>query len=158
MGGERWKLGLAAAAILLVALSAAPARADRAPGGDFGLGIILGQPTGLTLEFFVASSQSIDLAIGLDAFNRGGFYVHGDYLFYLPSLVRGRSVSLSPYLGPGVFVAGGRPDVGVRVPFGLSLDFRTAPLKLFLEVAPHLRLVDDVRLRIAAAVGFRYFF
>jgi hypothetical protein len=158
MGGDRFKLGVAAAAAFAIALSAGPPRADAAPPGDIGIGIIIGQPTGLTLEFFVASSQSIDLAIGLDAFNRGGFYVHGDYLFYLPALVSGGSVMLSPYLGPGIFVAGRDPSIGVRVPFGLSLDFRAAPLKLFLEVAPHLRLVRDVDLGIGAAAGFRFFF
>jgi hypothetical protein len=145
------------AGIVAVAMLADIAPAAARPQSNFGLGIILGQPTGVTAEFGLGASQSIDLAIGIDAFEGGGFYIHGDYLVYLPPLIQGQA-ELSPYLGGGIFVAGGDPEAGIRVPFGLSLDFRAQPLKLFIEVAPHLRVIDEVDLGFGAAGGFRYFF
>jgi hypothetical protein len=146
-------LTLAAIALAVVAESR-PAQAR--PQRDFGLGIILGRPSGVTMEFGLAANQSIDLAIGIDAFRGERFYVHGNYLFYLSPVVQGQA-DLSPYLGAGIFVSSGSRG-GIRVPFGFSLDFQAAPLKLFIEVAPHLRLFDEVDLDFGVAGGFRYFF
>ncbi len=145
-----------AVAALALAADAKPAQAR--PQSDFGLGIILGRPTGVTFEFGLAADQAMDLAIGLDVLSGNRFYVHGNYLFYLGPVVEGQ-VGLSPYLGPGIFLSGGDPfRGGIRVPFGMSMDFQAEPLKLFIEVAPHLRLADDVNLDVGVAGGFRYFF
>lgn len=153
------KLRAFALAASVAALVLADARSAQArPQSDFGIGIILGRPSGVTFEFGLAADQSIDLAIGLDAFEGDRFYVHANYLFYLGPVIEGQA-ELSPYLGPGIFLSGSDPlRGGLRVPFGLSLDFRAEPLKLFIEIAPHLRLADEVGPDFGAAGGFRYFF
>ena len=149
-------LVLAVCALFLVVADTEKAQAR--PQSDFGLGIILGRPSGVTFEFGLGADQSIDLAIGLDAFEGDRFYAHANYLFYLGPVVEGEA-SLSPYLGPGIFLSGADPmRGGLRVPFGLSLDFQAEPLKLFIEIAPHLRLAQSPGLDFGAAGGFRYFF
>lgn len=144
-------------AAFVIVLSAAPARAER---GAFGIGIIAGQPTGVTGEYRMSDRTAIDLAVGIDLFSDNDLYVHGDFLFILPDLLGGGSVGLSPYLGPGLFFVNGNNDVflGARVPFGLSFDFTKAPLQIFLELAPILVVVPDADLDIGGAIGFRYYF
>jgi len=55
-------------ALLLVFTLASVAHAQR--GGDFGLGLIIGDPTGLSGKGFVSETNAIDFAVGL-AFIRG---------------------------------------------------------------------------------------
>lgn len=144
--------------LLAVAIAAMPAVAY-ADGGPFGLGIILGQPTGITGEYRLGDHNAIDGAIGLDVINNSHtIYIHADYLFVLGNLIGGGDVGLEPYLGPGAWITANGFSLGVRVPFGLSLDFHRAPLQLFGEVVPGLRLVHDAHLGIGGAIGFRYYF
>src|SRR5690606_25478587 len=114
--------------VLLAILWSAPARAE---SGAFGLGLIVGQPTGLTGAYELSDRTAIDAALGLAIFDDRDFYVHVEFLWYLPTLLRGDGVELSAYLGIGGFlVTHDDPVIGARAPFGLSLDFSAAPLQL----------------------------
>src|SRR5690606_28092866 len=121
-----------------------PSTPARAEAGAFGLGLILGQPTGITGAYGLSERTAIDAALGLTIFDGRDFYVHGEFLWYLPPLVRGSSAELSAYLGIGGFlVTHDDPVIGARAPFGLSLDFAAAPIELFLEVSVLLAVVPD---------------
>ena len=143
---------------MILALAAAPSAAH-ADGGPFGLGLVLGQPTGLTGAYRLGERYTIDAALGLDVLNNyHQFYVHADFLFVLPDLIGASSVALKPYLGPGAYLTANSFGLGVRLPIGLSLEFHRAPLQLFLEVIPSMHLVHGVSFGIGAALGFRYYF
>jgi len=131
-----------------------------AEGGPFGLGLVVGTPTGPTIEYKLSSHTAIDAALGIDLFVDRHVYVQGDFLFLLPDLIGDGSVALVPYLGPGVFVADfkGGAGFGVRGPFGLNLDFTRAPVEIFVEISLGLQLVHDVHLGVGGALGFRYYF
>jgi hypothetical protein len=145
-------------ATFLVVVAAVPARAE-GERGAFGVGIIAGRPTGVTGLYRMSDRTAIDVDVGLDVFDDNDLYIGADFLFILPDLLGGGSVGLSPYLGPGAFfVAVGDGVFGLRVPFGLSLDFTKAPLQIFLELAPTLVLVPNADLDIGGAIGFRYYF
>ncbi len=163
--------------IVLVAAIALHPPLAWADGGPLGLGIVVGDPTGITGMYKVGSTTAIDAAIGLDDFGIDGVYVHADYLFILPNLLSGGSASLSPYLGPGAFLVLGRGDgdrggsgsgssggggkdsgAGLHVPFGLSLEFRRVPLQIFLELSTQLQIVPDLDFDLGGALGFRYYF
>lgn len=154
---------LACIAAFVVTLWAAPAKAQEAPAqadhGPFGIGLIVGQPTGLTMEYGLSEHTALDMAIGWDLFYGRRFYVHLEFLYFFPTLVQGSSVSLSAYLGAGGFFAGyNSPTGGVRVPFGLSLEFTAAPIEIFGEIALRLQLAPDVHGDPGGAIGFRYYF
>lgn len=147
-----------AAVVLTLSLAPAPAVAD---GGPFGLGLVLGEPTGVTIGYRLNQKSLLDAAIGLDVFDDNGFYGHVVIDFFvLGDLLGGGSVGLSPYIGIGGFVADAGNDVaiGARAPFGLSLDFRRAPVQIYLEAALGLLIVPDVDLGVGGALGFRYYF
>jgi hypothetical protein len=152
---------LVCVALALVGTGSGTARAE---GGPFGLGIVLGTPTGVTGAYRLSPKTAIDAAVGLDLIEDQHIYVHVEFLFLLPDLLSGGSVGLSPYLGVGGFItdfgkkADDRLGLGARVPFGLSLDFRRAPLQIFGEAVVGVLLVPEVDLGIGGAIGFRYYF
>jgi hypothetical protein len=135
-----------------------------ADAGPFGIGLVLGRPTGVSAAYEMSDNTALAFGVGLNLFDGRHGYLQGDFLFYLPDLVSGGSITLYPYVGPGIFISdvGGRGSdrfgLGARVPFGLALDFAKAPIQLFLEVSANLLLVPDVNGDIAGAFGFRYYF
>ena len=142
--------------VLLAVLWSAPARAE---SGSFGLGLILGQPTGVTGAYQLSDRTAIDAALGLGWVDDRDFYVHVEFLYFLPTLVSGNSVELSAYLGiGGFFFAHNDPGFGARAPFGLSLDFKSVPLQIFGELSLLLALTPGTDLDVRGAIGFRYYF
>jgi hypothetical protein len=143
---------LVLATVALAAL-ASPVRADDddAPKGEkgrpvdkgtFGVGIIIGEPTGVTAKLYLKDDQAIQAAVG-SAFIGGGLQLHADYVFH-PWILQDKETFVLPvYLGPGLRVidysgaAGGKSHlaVGVRAVIGLLFDFKTVPLDAFIEVA-----------------------
>lgn len=143
----------------------APAAAQSRAGGTFGVGLVLGDPTGVTAEYNRRTrgfGNAIEAAVGIDTFDDDHLYAHLVWKFYLTEIARGRDIDVPLYAGVGPWLAeaGGDDDlhVGARAPFGIALDFRHAPVQVYFELAFVLRVVDDVDAGIGAALGFRYYF
>lgn len=142
-------------ALLLSPLLCGPAAAG---GGDLGLGIIIGEPTGLSGKLWLDKKTAFDGAASW-SFREGRdlhLYVHVDYLLH-------QAFSREPRLflcyGIGVKVQNGHPDTaGARMPIGLTYLFAKAPLDLFAEVVPELNLAPSTGVELRAAAGFRYYF
>jgi hypothetical protein len=131
----------------------------------FGVGIILGEPTGASLKYWLNDTIAIDGAIGAsfndDADDDSSFYLHSDLLWHNFDLIpvpRGR---LPVYIGAGALVRF-RDDednqVGVRIPVGLSYMFDNAPIDIFAEIAPAIDVAPDVRGEVTGGIGIRYWF
>ena len=131
--------------VLVLALGGA-ARADDATQGTsgskkgtFGIGIILGEPTGICAKLYLKDDQAIQAAAG-GAFVGGGLQLDADYVFH-PWILEDRDSFVLPvYLGPGVrFIEyTGNPEVfaaGLRAVVGMLFDFKNVPLDAFVEVA-----------------------
>jgi len=137
--------------VCAIALAATTARADDdSPGekgrpvdkGTLGVGIILGEPTGLCAKLYLKDDQAVQAAVG-SAFVSGGLQAHADYVFH-PWILQDRdSYVLPAYVGPGLRVidydapAGGQNHLafGLRAVAGLLFDFKNVPLDAFVEVA-----------------------
>ncbi len=124
----------------------------------FGLGVILGEPTGLSLKNWTGPKTAIDGAAAW-SFTQGSFHVHVDYLLHSFGLFNVEKGKLLLYYG-----IGGSLDteeelrVGVRIPVGLNYNFEQAPLDIFFEIAPLLDLTPSTEFRIQGGIGIRYFF
>jgi len=160
-------------ALAVIAGLATSALADedtntRADKGTLGIGIILGEPTGVSVKLYLKDDQAIQGAAGF-AFVGGGLHVHADYVFHPWILQAKESFVLPFYFGPGVRVidyrqGGGGADyfaIGLRVVAGLLFDFKTVPLDAFVEVGG----VGEYRFKghgfapaLNAAAGVRYYF
>jgi len=143
------------AAASLAALATAPAaRADDIYGSwaapdRWSLGLMLGGPTGLTLEKNLPSGNAWDLGLG---FIYGpGIRLHGDYLWTIAGSNTDSDLFIRFQIGVGALVGslthpcefyGSFGDcnngfyAGARVPFVLELWPRGAPLNFGLEIAP----------------------
>jgi hypothetical protein len=132
-------------AALALATLAGTARADddkrAADKGTFGVGIILGEPTGVTAKLYLKDDQALQAAIGA-AFIAGGVQGHLDYVFHPVILQQKESFVLPLYVGPGVWFfdhTGSRDEhyfgIGLRAVVGLLFDFKTVPLDAFIEAA-----------------------
>jgi hypothetical protein len=161
-GGATSCLALALIAAALAAPRAEARTAGRAgPGGDFGLGLVLGTPTGLSAEYFADRANSIHFALGLDVFEDQDVYLHLNWRGYLAAIGDRGAIRLPLYVGLGGYVRDRDLDVlGLRAPFGFGIDFPQAPVKLFFELAVQLELTGDDRLRgrIGGALGFHVYF
>jgi hypothetical protein len=156
-----------------IAAVAAPARADDDAGrgedkGTIGVGIIIGEPTGICGRLYLRDDQAIQGAVGF-ALIGGGFQVHADYAFH-PYVLQSRdSFVLATYIGPGLRViqySDGRDDsffaVGLRAVGGLLFDFKSNPLDAFVEVSGVFEYGfkdgEGPGIALNAGAGVRYYF
>jgi hypothetical protein len=166
------------AVFLALGLGVGAPRLARADAGNFGLGLIVGSPTGLSAKLYLASrGHAIDAAVGLTTIGADGLHVHADYLWHPFILARESSFDLAAYVGIGGRVLDhdrghGHDDdfhIGPRAPIGVVFDFLRGdvPLDVFAEVALVLDFVlnddddeghDGVDLDLNAGVGARYYF
>ncbi len=164
-------------ALVVVAL-ATPARAQdteelggesaRADKGTFGLGLILGEPTGICAKLYLQDDQAIQAAVG-SAFLGGGLQIHADYVFHPYILQTRDSFVLPVYVGPGVRAISyddGRDGrffaLGARAVGGLMFDFTEIPLDAFVEVAGVFEFAfeedEGFGIQLNAGAGARYYF
>lgn len=163
---------IAIAAFVLVAVPAAARAEDLDAGGrekgTLGVGLIVGEPSGICGKLYLRDDQAIQVAVG-GAFIGGGIQAHGDYLFHPYILQERDSFVLATYVGPGVRLIqyrDGRDDnffaLGVRGVGGLLFDFKDNPLDAFVEVAGVLEAKfagdEGTGFAINASAGVRYYF
>ena len=153
----------------MVALSLSQATAALAGsiGGPFELGVVLGEPSGLTAKYFITDTQALDSAVGFGLSGLETFQFHMDYLWHPQVLATTTSFRLPFYLGVGPVIQivdddrdRKRRDLvfGARVPFGLVFVMDQIALNPFIEVAPGVELYAHVGVRIDAAIGVRHSF
>jgi hypothetical protein len=159
---------LIAIILLLFTFAAAPVAAqDR----GFGLGLILGEPTGLSAKLWTSQNNAFDFGLGLSVGgdrisknhvynNNGRIHFHMDYLWHAFNAIS--STERFPlYYGLGArFNSGGGYDesIGVRGVFGIAWFPHSTPIDVFLELVPVLQLTSSTGFGIDAGVGVRYFF
>jgi hypothetical protein len=139
---------------VLVSLSTAKAQSSGA-----GLGLIVGEPTGISFKYWTGSTTAIDAALAWSFIDDGAFHIHGDYLFHNMRLISVPEGTLPFYYGIGARIKTANDTrLGVRVPLGLAYLFQSAPVDIFLEIVPILDLTPKTDFAINAALGARYFF
>jgi len=145
------KCKMAIIVLLLAAVGSANARMQ----DSFGLGIIIGEPTGLSVKYWLDEERAVDGALAWSLSDDDSFQLHGDYLIHDYELLEAR-LKFKDDDGKGhdeddaVF--------GIRVPVGITYLFDDTPIDLFFELVPILDIAPDVDLDINAAIGLRYYF
>ena len=130
-----------------------------AQGSGFGIGIIIGEPTGLSGKYWLSGKSAIDGGLAWSYLNEGAFHIHADILAHSFNLVHVSKGKLPLYLGLGGRIKlAGDTRVGARIPLGINYHFGSAPLDVFFEVVPVLDLIPATDFDINAAIGMRFFF
>jgi hypothetical protein len=161
--------------ILVVLLGTAfGLRAQGPRGNQFGFGIILGEPLGLTGKLWVSRENALQLHVGASYFGSPRLQV--DYLWHL-DVFKSQIVKL--IAGPGIgfgFGEGGSTfwykdrgrkywyvhddgdmGVAVRVITGINVIPRNTPIEIFFELGPNIGIIPDFGVGIDAGVGIRFY-
>ncbi|MFZ5517302.1 MAG: hypothetical protein ACOY90_11725 [Candidatus Zhuqueibacterota bacterium] len=137
-----------------IALTVATAEAQYS---GVGLGVIIGDPTGLSLKSWHSRTHAVDAALAWSA-TEDKLQIHMDYLFHSFGLFRPRQGRMPLYFGIGGSVTfGDDAMVSARFPIGLDYLFRNLPCDLFVELAPKLNIMPDTEFEIDAALGIRIY-
>lgn len=157
------------AATALSVLASADSAAAQSRDSRFGLGGMVGEPSGLSLKLRLSDALALDMGVGFGAFGPGRLNVHADFIGAL-NLTDHSRAGMDLYFGAGPRLAlGGSSNgrwkddsdgvwLGVRGAVGLVWEFKSRPLDVFVEAAPTLWIIDDVRFDGGGAVGARYWF
>jgi hypothetical protein len=138
-----------------------------AQDSGFGLGAIVGEPTGLVGKLWLGSIVAIDGAVawsfgkegkeGEEDEEKGAFQLHTDCLLHN---FEGR---IRTYYGIGARIKFGdqfedKRRVGIRVPVGVTYLFAKSPLDIFVEILPLIDLAPNTDASINGSIGLRYYF
>ncbi|MBK7631541.1 MAG: outer membrane beta-barrel protein [Ignavibacteriales bacterium] len=143
--------------ILLITIFSGAAFAQ---SNGFGLGIILGEPTGISVKYWTTSSTAFDFGLGYSLKKNSRLHLHADYLFHVKNLAH-TTENISFYYGPGArlrVVENGDSRLGFRFDVGLVWIPRNAPVDVFLEIAPLLDIIPQTDFSVNGGIGIRYFF
>ncbi len=130
------------------------------PGG-FELGVILGEPTGISMKLWLDGSTALDGAVSWSLRDNGEdkLHLHADYLWHSFNVLNDDSGLLPIYYGfGGRIIFKDKTRLGFRVPVGISWLLRGAPLDLFIEVAGIIDIIPDTDFDMNAGIGIRYVF
>jgi len=153
---SRLALGASTALIMLAISTDSHARKD-----GFGLGVIIGEPTGPTFKVWTGPKTAIDGAVAWSLDGNEDMHMHMDYLIHDFSIAKVDKGRFPLYYGIGGrirFHDGNQDDqIGVRIPVGMAYLFANSPLELFFEVVPIVDLAPDTELDFNGGVGIRFY-
>ena len=145
--------------ILLVLTVSGPVA--RAAGGDFDLGIIIGDPTGISAKKWLDATHAIDLGAGWKTGSDDESTLQVDYLVHDFTIFSDRKWPTLLYYGIGARTHdrdNRRRRDGIRLPVGVEVQTVAPALILFGEIVPRLDVSPDTEFHVDAAFGFRYRF
>lgn len=125
----------------------------------FGLGIILGEPTGISGKQWLTQNTAVDGAAAWNFGNGGYLHLHADYLIHNYDVFTVKEGRLPLYFGVGGRIGFG-DDVlfGLRGVVGVAYQFSGAPFDAFLEIAPIMDLVPGTKFHVHGGIGARFYF
>lgn len=129
-------------------------------GSDLGLGIIIGEPTGICLKYFTSPTGAL---AGAAAWSLSGdekaVHIYGDYLYHMTELATWDGGRSPFYLGVGArAIFRDETIAGIRIPVGMSWVFDEAPFDAFLEIVPVMDIAPDTEFDVAGGAGARFWF
>jgi hypothetical protein len=134
----------------------------RAQHGGFGLGIMAGEPTGISFKYWLSNSSAIDAGTAWSFRDYPSFHMHADYLWHKFDLIPVGKGELPLYFGLGsrlkIQSNEGDSEFGIRLPVGWAYIFADGRLDTFMEIVPVMDLFPATELNLNAAIGIRYFF
>ena len=124
----------------------------------FGLGILIGEPTGLSGKYWVSSQNAIDAGMAWSFRQSGFFHIHGDYLWHFPDAIQANQ-RFPLYAGIGGRLGLAKHDAlfGIRMVGGIAWWPKDTPIDIFLELAPIIDLAPASEFSMNGGLGVRYY-
>lgn len=146
--------------------------------GRIGLGLMLGEPTGVTAKYWLNRTSAVDMGVAY-SFNNY-FTILSDYLVHFPNAlnasVRGDfQGQFVPFIGIGGILFlnstatnsnphfftdsnGNSAAFALRIPLGVEFLARTAPLGIYVELDPGVGIIPSTFGFLEAQIGARLYF
>ena len=134
----------------------------------YGVGIILGNPIGLSFESNIVNNKKIASSLEFATnFNTAEkyFYFHTDYLMKYYEYIQKKDLTgmLPIFYGFGIKYETYAKNVtqnifGIRIVFGVEYIFNEIPFSIFSMLAPVIDISPEVSLYLSPSFGVRYFF
>ncbi|MEQ1665946.1 MAG: hypothetical protein ABL927_11275 [Bdellovibrionales bacterium] len=153
-------------AFLSVIIFTTVATAKTKHSSQIGLGIVVGDPTGISANYFLDNAHSIDAALAWsDSFT---FHLHGDYLLHKPRYFFVENKPIGLYYGIGARLRSRKSskfasdedgiELGARAPVGLKYVFFDPRIEIFGELSAVFDVMPKTALDFDIGVGARYYF
>ena len=130
--------------------------------GEFSFGVAAFYPTGITAKYWTTQTNAWDFFAnwGTDDFEMD---LHADYLIHDYNQFGVTEIPLAFYYGYGARLEykddnDDDTEVWLRIPLGLTTFLEAAPLELFGEVAPRLKVIPETTAGLDLMIGVRYRF
>lgn len=157
--GKQIILGILILVLACLQVEPVSAQANSEEGGNFGLGLMLGEPSGVSIKSWNGTKTAFNIGAAWSLAGRNeALHLHGDFLWHswMEKVETGR---LAFYYGlGGRIIFADDAQAGLRVPLGLNYVFPTIPFDLFVEAVPILDVTPDAGFAGNGAVGLRYYF
>lgn len=158
-------LKLTLTGFLVVGISPTLHAADKGPQGKtFGLGIIAGDPTGVTGKGYLSSRLAVS-GIAAWSFINDAFTAIADVTYDMFEIHHNNKVDTPFYVGAGAKLAinkkmpgGDKTAIGIRVPVGIAAQWENIPVEGYVEIAPGIELSPETEFDLTGGVGVRYYF
>lgn len=142
----------------LLAMALWPARIEAKQSGDFGLGFIAGDPSGLSGKLWLSPDNALDFLGGFSILD-DRISLNVDYVWHEWNLIPVNKGQLPLYYGMGVgTTVASHAFIGVRGVVGLEYLFPNAPLDVFLELGPGAAILPSTEFTMSGGLGMRFFF
>lgn len=123
----------------------------------FGIGVIAGEPTGITAKTYLSGNDAVDIAASW-SFVREAIYLHADYIRHFPGVIDRDFDDFILYAGIGGLIELGNENAfGARMPVGINYFFPELPIELFLEIGPAFLLLPETRFELTGGIGARFY-
>jgi hypothetical protein len=129
--------------------------------GKFGVGVLFGEPTGLSAKMWTTDNTAFDIGIAWSWSGDGHFHIFGDYLFHNWGVFDVDKGALPIYVGLGgriMFRDNADDKIGIRFPIGIEYYFDEWPMAVYGEIVPILDLAPSTKGDINGGIGIRYYF
>jgi hypothetical protein len=130
-----------------------------AQNSGLGLGVVFGEPTGLSAKMWTSQRTAVDAAVAWSFVGTGWLHIHTDFLIHNFDVINVSEGALPLYFGVGAYM-GLSSDIafGARIPFGIAYHFEGAPVEIFAELVPGLALLPEIQFYVGGGIGIRYYF
>ncbi len=126
----------------------------------FGLGVIVGEPTGINAKLWTSESTALDFGLGYSFTSSNSLFdFYADYVFHNPDMLQSEEKFIV-YYGPGARLKINEHEsrLGIRGVIGILWLPDGTNFDLFVEVAPILDIIPETNFDFAGGIGGRYFF
>jgi hypothetical protein len=157
---------------IIILLSSTGLKSFSPNGKDFGFGIMIGDPTGLTAKIWTQKDRALVFSLGNSYL--GNLRLGVDYLWHFNAF---NSNIVNLYAGPGMAIGFGESGgwwyqdknrkwyrsnndigLGVRGVFGINIVPKRSPIEIFGEIGVMVGVLPGTYANVEGDIGIRFYF